>query len=87
MSSTDIRVKITSGGSRRGLGRTVQLVVRGVRRSIRLEEPEQSLGHTGFCGSQRGDSVSGARHAAGCVRESRMCSHVVGTNEQRRLVH
>ena len=50
-----------------------QLVVRGVRRPVRLEEPEQSIGYTGQYGLQRGEAVRGPRSAELCVRESRVC--------------
>ena len=45
--ATVICVKFTSGGSRRGTGKTVSPVVCGVRRPAKLEKIEQSLGHTG----------------------------------------
>ena len=46
----------------------VQLVVCGVRRPARLEEPEQRFAYTGQHGPQRGAGVSGSCSAAGFVR-------------------
>ena len=55
--------------------KAMQLVVRGMGRPAQLEGPEQNFGaHARRCGSQRGESVSGSRVAAGCVREFRVCS-------------
>ena len=42
--------------------------VRGVRRPVRLEETEQSLGHTGLHQPQRGQGVSRAHSADWCAR-------------------
>ena len=45
-------------------------VVRGMRRPVQLEGLEQSLGHSGQRGPQRGECVSGRRATSGSVRES-----------------
>ena len=40
-------------------GKTLQLVLRGMRRPVQLELPEQSLGKTELRGPQRGEGVPG----------------------------
>ena len=49
-----------------------------VRRPVRLEEPEQSLGHAGQHGSQRGEGVSCPRPAEWCVREPHVLTQAPG---------
>ena len=48
---------------------TVQLVVHGVRRPVRLEELQKSLGNAGQHGPQRGEGISGPHAAELFVRE------------------
>ena len=52
-------------------------MVRGLR-PVQLERPEQSLGDAGWCRTHNGDSVSGSRRTAGCVRESPVCFQLAG---------
>ena len=61
----------------------MQLVVRGLR-PVQLERPEQSLGDAGWRGTHNGDSVSGSRRTAGCVRESRVCDQFAGQSGEGR---
>ena len=77
------RAKFTFGWSRRGTRKTVQLVVRGLRRPVPLERSEQSLGRTGQRGLHRGEGVSDPRSGAGCVRQSRVRSQVFGRTNRR----
>ena len=58
----------------------VQLVVRGIRRSVRLEELENSSDYTGQHGPQRGEGFPGAR-SAGLVEVL-----VEGFQERSRLI-
>ena len=62
-----LRLKTASGGLDKARRQwqeeqeAMQLVVCGMRRSVRLEEPEQSLDRAGQHGPQRGEGVSGPR--------------------------
>ena len=75
----------------RSLSRLVTLSIQKVSKEVKMYElvmeeefkrtqgaRGRSLCFSGQCGSQRGEGVSGARSATGCVRESRVCSQVVG---------
>ena len=59
--------------------KTVQLVVRGMRRPAQLEEPKQSLGHTGHwrADPSEGEGVSRSRPRPQGACETRVCTQVV----------
>ena len=63
--------------------KTVQLVVRGMRRPAQLEEPKQSLGHTGHWRADlgEGEGVSGSRPARR-ERARLVCALKLLTNQQ-----
>ena len=55
-----------------------QLVVRGARRPVRLDEPDQCLGSTGQCGPKRVEGVSGPRPGGWCVRAPHVFTEALG---------
>ena len=54
----------------------------GKKLLVERRDPSQSPGFTGYCGSLRGEGVSGVCPATRCVRESRVCSQVGGGLER-----
>ena len=81
--ATNIRVKIT--GLDLAREKTMQLVVRGMRRSVRLDGPKQSLGHPGQRGSQRGEGVSGQGACESRERSQVVCEPQDGRGHPREL--